>query len=373
VTEKDFKFPQLFRANLAVDQKLPFDIIATLEGIFSKDLNGVYHQNINLPATGTPLAGADKRTRFSATKIYAGAGGESASNPNISDAILMTNTSKGYTYNLTLQLQRNVKNLYTMIAYSYGDSRSVNDGGSIAQSIWRDRFVSGDPNENVTSYSNFYQPHRVIAAAFYRFEYAKNFATSLGLTFEAANGGTASYAYSGDINNDGLNTNDLIYVPKDASEIVLESVNAADPRTPQIIWNQLNAYINQDPYLSKRRGQYAERNGLLLPWYKRLDLNFTQDVFVNVGGKRNTLRFTMDIFNFGNLLSKNWGIYRTPNRTALLNLKRIESAGANAGKPVYSFPYLDATNQIPMTNTFLNNTGQNSRWQIQMGVRYIFN
>ncbi|MEQ1799887.1 MAG: TonB-dependent receptor, partial [Lacibacter sp.] len=128
-----------------------------------------------------------------------------------------------------------------------------------------------------------------------------------------------------------------------------------------------------DPYLSKRKGQYAERNGLLLPFYKRLDLNFTQDMFVNIAGKRNTLRFTMDIFNFGNLLNKNWGVFRTTNRTGLLNFKRVETTGVNAGKPVYSFPYLDAANQIPLTSTFQNSTGQGSRWQIQMGFRYIFN
>lgn len=96
----------------------------------------------------------------------------------------MKNTSKGYTYNVTLQLQRNVKNLYTMLAYSYGSSKSVNDGGSIAQSIWRDRQVAGDPNLEWLSYSNFYQPHRVIAAAFYRFEYAKYLATSIGFTLK---------------------------------------------------------------------------------------------------------------------------------------------------------------------------------------------
>ena len=373
VTDRNFKFPQLFRTNVAVDQKLPFDVTGTLEAIFSKDLNAVYHQNINLPSTGTALVGADDRIRYSASKIYSGAGGESAVNPNISDAILMKNTSKGYTYNLTLQLQRNVKGLYTMVAYSYGDSRSVNDGGSIAQSIWRDRFVSGDPNAEVTSYSNFYQPHRVIGAAFYRKEYAKFLATSLGFTFEAANGGTYSYAVNGDLNNDGLTTNDLMYVPRSQSEIVLEPINASDTRTADVIWSQLNNYIEQDEYLSERRGQYAERNGLLSPFYKRLDLNFTQDFFVKVKGKRNTIRFTMDIFNFGNMLNSNWGIYKTPYNTNLLNFKRIETVGANAGKPVYAVPFLNAQNGVPLTNSFQKSTSQNSRWQAQAGVRYIFN
>ncbi len=373
ISDKKFKFPQLFRANLAVDVKLPFDFVGTVETIYNKDINGVYHQNINLPSTGTALAGSDRRIRYTSSKIWSGAGGATAANPNISDAILMRNTSKGYTYNITLQLQRNVKNLYTMVAYSYGDSRSVNDGGSIAQSIWRDRFVSGDPNADVTSYSNFYQPHRIVAAAAYRFEYAKHLATSFGLTFEGANGGTLNYAYSGDLNNDGLTTNDLIYVPINKGDIVLEKSNSADLRTPDVLWDQLNAYIDQDPYLHFRRGRYAERNGLLVPFYSKLDLNFTQDFFVNVGGKRNTIRFTMDIFNFTNLINRNWGILKTPNRTNLLNFLRVETAGANTGKPVFSFPYFDNTNKIPLTSTFQNSTSQASRYQVQMGIRYIFN
>jgi hypothetical protein len=260
-----------------------------------------------------------------------------------------------------------------MVAYTYSKSKSVNDGGSIAQSMWRDRQVSGDPNADALSFSNFYQPHRVIAAAYYRFEYAKYLATSIGFTFEGANGGTASYTYGGDLNRDGLSGNDLVYIPKDQNDIVLTTENAADTRTPAVIWGQLNTYINQDPYLSQHRGEYAERNGLLLPFYKRLDLNFSQDVNLKVNTKTNTLRFSLDIFNFGNLLNKNWGATYFANRTALLNFKKVETTGANAGKPVFSFPYLDAANQVPLTSSFQKSTSQASRFQVQLGVRYIFN
>lgn len=380
ITDENFKFPQVFRSNLAIDYKLPFDITATVEGVYNKDINAVYHQNINLPTTGTTLLGFDNRIRYSSTGIYNGQGGQSVSNPRITDAILMRNTNKGYSYNLTLQLQRNVRNLYTMVAYTYGQSKSVNDGGSIAQSIWRDRAVVGDPNSEAMSFSNFFQPHRVVAAAAYRFEYAKHFATSFGITFEAANAGVSSYLYgnnpsnSADLNNDGL-LNDLIYIPASKEEIILERAGTAtqDPRTADEIWAQLDAYIQQDDYLSKRRGRYAERNGLLLPWYSKADLNFTQDFYVNVGGKRNTIRFTMDIFNFTNLINRNWGILKTTNRTNLLNFLRVETTGDNAGKPVFTFPYLDAANRVPLTSTFQNSTSQASRYQIQLGLRYIFN
>lgn len=376
-TDRDFKFPQIFRSNLAIDKKIFSDITATVEGIYTKDINAVSHQNVALSRFGTPLVGSDRRIRYTSPQIYnAPVASQSAANPNISDAILMTNTTKGYSYNVTGQLQRNVNNLYTMIAYTFGNSRSVNDGGSIAQSIWRDRAVTGDPNATELGNSNFYQPHRVVAAAFYRKEYKKYFATSLGVTFEAANGANASYVYNGDVNNDALTTNDLMYVPTNISDIVLEAVPTSgsnvDPRTASVIWSQLDAYIKQDPYLSHRRGLYAERNGLQLPFYKRLDLNFTQDFMLKVGKRTNTLRFSADIFNFGNLLNKNWGIFRTTNRTAILNFRRVETTGVNTGKPVYTFPFLDATNQIPLTNTFVNSTGQGSRFQVQFGIRYLF-
>ncbi|WP_121354091.1 TonB-dependent receptor [Flavisolibacter nicotianae] len=379
VTDENFKFPQIFRSNLAVDKRIFWDITATLEGIYTKDVNAVYHQNVNLPSTGAPLLGADNRIRYTSSQIYNGAGGATATNPNISDAILMTNTSKGYSYNLTGQLQRNVNNLYTMIAYTYGKSKSVNDGGSIAQSIWRDRPVSGDPNLPELGYSNYNQPHRVVAAAYYRKEYLKHFATSVGFTFEAANGGTASYTYNGDLNNDGLTGNDLVYVPRSQSEIVLVADGATDTRSTNVIWNQLNAYINQDPYLYKKRGEYVERNGLMLPFYKRLDLNFTQDFLIRVNKKTNTFRFTADIYNFGNLINKNWGIFRTTSKSlgsgnnfALLTYKGIVASGADAGKPSFSFPYLDAASQTPLVNTFQNSTSQASRFQVQLGIRYIF-
>jgi hypothetical protein len=225
ITDKNFKFPSNFRANLAVDQKLPFGIIGTLEGIYSKDINAIYYVNVALPSTGTALVGSDNRIRYSGTTVYpsipAAQGGNTAAKPNITDAILLKNTSKGYAYSITGQLQRTFKEFFFNIAYTYSDSRSVNDGGSIAQSTWRDRSVSGDPNADVTSYASFRQPNRVIASMSYRKQYLNHLTTSIGLTYEAANAGTASYVYSGDVNGDGQTSNDLMYIPKDASDIVL--------------------------------------------------------------------------------------------------------------------------------------------------------
>ncbi len=367
VTDKNFKYPQNFKASLGIDQKLPNNYTLTIEGNYTKDVNAVYFQNINLPYTGTILAGADNRVRYSTPQIY---NGTTLSNPNISDAILMKNSNKGYGYFLTAQVQKSSKYFNGSVAYTYSQARTINDGGSIAQSNWRDRSVKGDPNTDELGYANFYQPHRVIAYGTYRREYAKYFASSIGVTFEAATSGTGTYVYNGDLNGDNQTGNDLMYVPRNQSEIVLVKANAADPRTPDQIWSQLNNFINQDIYLSKNRGKIVERNGALAPYFKQLNLNFTQDFFYETKDKtRNTLRVTVDIFNVGNLINKQWGVTKSFTRTNPLNFAGISPEG----KPTFSFPYLDANNQTPVTSSYRDNLGISSRWQMQIGIRYLFN
>jgi hypothetical protein len=398
VVDKDFKYPQVLKSTLAVDQKLPGDIIFTVEGNYSKDLHAVNYENVNLPSSGTPLAGPDNRIRFSGTRIYGGQGGASVTNPNISSAILLKNYSKGYSYSLTLALAKSFRNVYTTVAYTHSKARTLMDGGSIAASSWRDRPVKGDPNAPELGFANFNQPNRLIAQASYRREYAKHYATSIGLVFELAPSPTSqtlpvtvagSYTYSGDVNNDGTGgNNDLIYIPRNQSEIVLVPVNTGggtvtDTRTPDEIWNQLNNFINQDKYLKAHRGEVAERNGVVLPYYKHLDLNITQDFFLKTGPNRHTLRLSFDIINLGNFLNKNWGIgktFSTPfntsqNAASFLKYEGLVSTPGDPdlGKPRFSFPYQDAANKVPFTNSWQDNTSTFSRWQGQIGIRYLFN
>ena len=241
--------------------------------------------------------------------------------------------------------------------------------------------MSNDPNAAELGFSNFYQPHRVIAQASYRIEYKKHFATSFGLIYEAAPAGVGSYVYNGDVNNDGAGgNNDLIYIPRDQSEIVLVPVNTGggtvtDKRTAAQTWSQLDNFIKQDPYMSQRRGQYAQRNGVVLPFFKHLDANVTQDFYIKSGKEKHTLRISFDVINIGNLLNKNWGVAKTLSSNAFLKYEGLvtDPTDANIGKPRYSFLYQDATNQIPFVNSFQDNTSIFSRWQGQLGIRYLFN
>jgi hypothetical protein len=108
-------------------------------------------------------------------------------------------------------------------------------------------------------------------------------------------------------------------------------------------------------------------------------MNIIQDIYFyskNGAGKdKHTLRLSIDLINAGNFVNRNWGLIKTPTLTSNASgyqLLTYEGLDAN-GKPSYSFPYLDAANQVPRSNSFTNSTGIGSRWQMQFGLRYLFN
>jgi hypothetical protein len=387
VTDPNFKFSQVFRTNLALDKNLGDGWILGLEGIYTKDINAVYLENVNLPKSTVTAVGADNRMIFYTLganglpssarnfQIYGNVRGVNApavgsntvSSPNISDAIVIKNTDLGYSYAFTATISKSFDNgLFASLAYTNSDSRSVNDGGSIAQSQWRDRVVSGDPNENVASYSSYIQTHRFNAYGSYRLNYLnENASTTFGFTYSAATAGRFSYTYSGDMNGDNQTSNDLIFIPRSQSDILLRDLGTY---TAAQQWADLDKYITQDSYLNSHRGHYAERNGAELPWSANFDFKIIQDFYIKVGGHKNTLQFTLDVFNFGNYVTPQWGLNQSTLRAGLINYVANDAA---TGRPVFTFPYRSGT--TPLSDTFQRSFGLGSRWQAQFGVRYIFN
>lgn len=362
VVAPDFKFPQLFRANLAVDKKLPGDVILSLEGIYSKDINAIIYKDLNL---NTPIGrrDSDGREVFSTSQA---AGGRLV-DTRFTDVSLLDNTSRAYQYSLTGQIMKSFPmGLDLMAAYNYGTARDVTSASSsIARSSFTANSVVGNPNQFVLGISDNQLQHRIIGSASYFKKYAKFFGTSISLFYTVRSGNYFSYTYAGDFNNDGINGNDLIYIPRTQNEVILVPSNAADTRTPAQIWNDLNNYITNDEYLSGRKGQFAERNGAVTPWSSRLDLSIRQDFYIEVNGKVNTLQLSFDVFNFGNMLNSDWGIVQVPNRTQLLNF-RGSADGTATGRPVLSFDNLNSTFRDNI-DPFV------SKWEAQLGIRYIFN
>jgi hypothetical protein len=343
--DPDYKFPQVWRTNIGSDYKFENGLILTGDVSYTKDINGAHVQNWGLlPPSGT-LGGVDNRPIYTPDDI-------------INNAYVFTNSDKGRIWNVAVKAQKTFANgLYTMLAYSYLDSKDVN---SIEAEITGDAFAFnaalGNVNDDQLSYSRYGDTHRFIGVASKKWTYGNdNWATTISTFFEYAQGGRFNYTYGGDINGDGSSLNDLIYVPT-SSEI--NQMQFSGPGQAEAF----DAFIAQDDYLSGRRGQYAERYGALAPWRGRWDVKFLQDLNFNVGGDAvNTLQFSVDILNVGNLLNSDWGLIQQPNNVQPIGV----TVDPNTNIPTYTF-------NTDQTDTFGYDSSLMSRWQMQFGLRYIF-
>jgi len=347
---KKFKFPQVFRVNLAVDQKLPYGLIATIEGMFTKTLNNVDYKNLNIEASDGNYTGADTRPRYPGGKVV----------DEYTRIMLGSNTNKGYSYNITAQLQKQFEKGFTgSLAYTFGESKVINDGTSSQNSSqWRYMELVNSKNNLPLSYSDFDLGHRIVGFGSYSIEYLNHLRTTITLVYTGESGSRFSWIYGSprDLLGETTDYDDLIYIPASSSEIVLTSDN----------WAELDEFINGDEYLSERRGDYAERNGGRMPFEHNFDLKIAQDIFVKTGDRHQTLQLTFDIFNLANLINNDWGwkYWLNNDNYSLLSAEGMDVDGTT---PTFSF-------NKPSDNVWSkDDTGlMRSRWMAQFGVRYIF-
>lgn len=363
--DPNFRNPQVWRSNLAIDKQLPGGIVSTFEGIYTKQISDLLFYEANLRPASRFLSGPDNRP------VYGFTDEANRINPNITDATVMSNTDQGYSYSLTWQLQRVFKSgLYLNAAYNYSVAKNILDGNTQHYLSYQNIHSVRGNNLPELGFSLDDQRHRFIASMSYRKEYAKNFASQISMFYEYGNQGVFSYVYSGDANGDQVANNDLIYVPTSAElqQMRFEPLTFSGQLYSQEDQRQIfEAFIEQDPHLQGRRGQYAERHGVQLPMVGRIDLSFIQEFFVNVGGKRNTLQLRVDVFNFTNMLNNKWGVGQTFVNDTPVSIHSIDS---DTMEPTYQ---LNGSRGLLPKDSFLRTANITDVWQMQMGIRYIFN
>jgi hypothetical protein len=369
LTETDFKFPQTWRTNIAVDRRLPWGWSGTAEFLYNKDVNGLFYYNANLPPPGTTFAGVDARPRWTPQSAACATNATRlAANCHVSNAVVLSNRNDGRSWNLAGSLERSMRGgLWVKAAYSYGESKNLVDPGSVAFGSWNNNPHPGSPNNPPLGYSDYSPGHRVFAAASYRKEYFGFGGTTISMFWEAFTAGNGSYTYATDLNGDGGTSNDLIYIPRNTDEMNFATFTAGGRTFTAAEQAQAwEAYIQQDKYLRERRGQYVEREGVFLPFVKRLDVSFSQDLFRSLVGRRHGFQFRVDVLNFGNLLNKNWGVaQRFVNAQPLTN-----AAADSSGRVSYR---LRVVNNELMTTTFEPTATLNDVYRVQFSLRYLFN
>ncbi len=360
--DPDFKWPQVWTTDLALDQQLPWNLLGTLELLYSKDLNAVYMRNADLVAATGNVPGPDGRPFYGAPNNELNADGAGAG------IYVIDNTDEGWSFNLTAQLRKQFNpNTNATLGYSFTEARNNLKSTEIASVLWQNQPVAGDPNNPGLSYSEFGPRHRIVGSFTSRWEWLKNSPTQIGVfleigqgnRFSGGGGNRYSFIYSGDVNGDGQGGNDLIYIPRSQSEIRLE---AAGGVSAQAQWDRLDAFIEQDAYLSAHRGEIAQRFGALNPWYNNVDLRVLQDLTISSGTTRHAFQLSVDLLNAGNLISSSWGVREVadPAATSPLRLVRRDPDGT----PVFNF--------TGPAETYIDDPGLFSRWRAQIGLRYFF-
>lgn len=362
LTDPNFKFPQIWRSNIAVDQRLPYNLIATAEFLYGKDVNGIYYINANLDKPNAAFTGVDKRPHWTTpdtSKIV----------NKIDNAIVMKNQDVGYSWNLSFALEKPFSDgWFAKAAYSYGESKNTVDPGSIASGSYYSNPHSGDPNNPGVGFSQNSPGHRVFVAVSYRAEYFDIGATTFSLFWEGRTQGNASYVFSADANGDGGRNNDLIYIPKDQSEMNFVDITSGSTvvYTAQQQKDAWEKFIKQDEYLNANRGKYAGRGAVFMPMVFRADLSITQEVFKDLFGARNALQLRMDILNVTNLLNKSWGV-----GDRFVTTQPLVPKGADLnGKLTYQLAQVGGK---LIDHTFEKTATINDVYQIQFGIRYTFN
>ncbi len=373
--DENLKFLQVWKTNLAVDQQLPLGIVATAEVLVNKNINALRYIDVNLNAPTTKFTGPDTRPRFPASGLSGTAVNPARLvNTTVNGVYVLTNTNQGYSYTFTGKLERQAaQGLGGMLGYTYGLARDIASVGSTVDGAVP---TTDGLNFLKAAYSDNDLRHRVVGFLNYRIGYGGNFggATMFTLGMVGRTGGKISYTYSNDQNGDGQ-INDLLYVPKSASELTFAALTVgsgttAVTYTPEQQQAAFDTYISKNPYLSERKGQYAERRGGQFPWLTRMDFTVAQDIYIKVKGKKNTIQLRADIFNVGNLLNNKWGVDNAITTDRPLTFVAVSATGV----PSYRIAtqVLNGST-ILLQDTFVKSVTTDEVYQIQLGIRYIFN
>jgi hypothetical protein len=386
VTDQGFRFPQTWRTNVGVDRRLPWGLIGTVDYIFNRDLNAPVYVNANLPAAQSAYAGVDNRPRWVATTAFpacaaAGQAGPCVTRLNnavgnqITANYVIKNQNENWSSNISGALSKTLTHGFSFKGgFNYGVSKSMVEPSSTAGSSWGSgNPIVFDPNNPALAFSSNSPGKRIFLAASYTAQYFGFGGTTFSMFYDGRTNGNTSYVFSGDANGDTVLGNDLIYIPRDVSEMNFKPLNV--PGRTFTAAEQAAAFeqlIQTDKYLQSRRGQYAERNAVFLPMVHRTDLNISQELFANLGGRRHSGQIRLDVTNFTNLLNHEWGVGRR-----LVNTQILTSPSADTnGRLTYNLQTLSGnliTNALQTSANIASIPSQASDVYIMMlSFRYTF-
>ena len=354
IVAKDFRYPQVARATLALEQEYKGWHFA-VEGIFSKSINDLLITNLTAQDRGGKLFAVNSAlaNEQNTTTLY-----DTSLAKSYSSIYLLSNTSKGYGYSVSASVAKHFRfGLDLYAAYTFAHSYSVMDGVSAqAASSWG-RTYSTASNAPELSYSLFDVPHKVTASLSYTKRYAKVLGTTISLLYQGYSGMRYSLTYgsTSDVNNDSSYGNTTIYIPT-VEELGAMAFESEEQRTA------FNDYIEATPALRRSRGKFLARNAMQTPFEHHLDLHIAQDIYFGANTSRK-VQITLDVINLGSLISKDWGASYYISKYRLSPIEAYEYTTDAEGNRTPKYRFVGSS---------ISRNDLLSRWRMQVGVRVVF-
>ncbi|HPX79277.1 MAG TPA: TonB-dependent receptor [Bacteroidales bacterium] len=347
--DPNFRMPQVWKTSIAMDYNFPTSFPFSISGeyIFNKTINGIQLLNWNIKENAgfTQLNGVDRRHIYPTDYRYTN-----------TDAFVLTNTKQGYGWTANVMLNMTpIDNLHIMASYTHTVMKQITGmPGSNAESAYLYIPTVEGPNFAGLSNSQYVTPDRVFASVSYRDRSNNHFS----LFYESYRGGSNyTYMYNGDFNGDNI-AYDVMYIPKDDSEILF-----ATQSDRERYW----AFADQDAYLTKNKGKYAEAYSVYSPWVHRFNFRYSHDFVLRIGSSKNTLQLNFDFMNIGNLFNSTWGVHQILSTEAMsgriLQLDSINEQGV----PVFK------TRVQAGARTWDYSHSMGQCWSLQVGIKYLFN
>jgi len=381
VIDNNFKMPRVWRSNLATDIKFGNGYKLTLDAMFTKTMYDVQFKQINIKDSVQYFTSGPTQS-----PVYVGG----KYNSIYSNVYLLTNTTEGYRYNLTATLSKSTNNIAVgdkklnvnwSAAYTYGESKDISNGirNSFQSNYELNPVVSA--NNPSLAYSNFDMRHRIVGTLGMNLIARDMSSTSLSFFYSAQSGSpyTVIYSASGAPFGNSNNAN-LPFIPATPSDINFKDIKDAAGNVTYSAANQSTDFfnfVNNNDYLKNRKGQYAERNGMRTPWNQELDMKLMHEFKLSKKDKSKALQVSLDIFNLMNLINNDWGhitfVTNVNNYTVNMLQFVSDAKGIAPGKPSSGYtPTFNFIKPTGLDGNYYTVDPLNSRWQGQLGIKYIF-
>ena len=266
------------------------------------------------------------------------------------DVLRHRNESSDFAYQLTAEIQKRFsRGMELLLAYTYSHAEDLFTlGSSIANSNYRFTVLDGTIENRNLRPSGFNIPQKITATGIFGLPGD----VRLSLVYIGQSGHPFTYVTSTDANGDGVSGNDPVYVPRNASDIAL-----ATPADTALFQR-----IRSEACLRDNQGQLLPRNSCSDPWVNIMNARVAK-IIPTVRGQ--SLEISADIFNLLHLLNDNWGVIKTTSGgPGFENENLLRATGYDIANQRGRYTLNTRAPNRPNLTA--------SRWQLQIGAKYIF-